>query len=149
MRRTAFICLGLWTGGNFALGVGIVFAMLFFGQNAPGLHILYSSSEIAQIDGRALATINGLAIFANACAAAYCGLALVLVVRSLKYDDRWAFAVLWVSSLALQAAGFASDSYFGHRDLAANLVSTALLICGLLIARVAMKRKEISEPRKA
>jgi hypothetical protein len=115
--------------------------MLAFGINAPSLFILFSKSEISGLDPKALATINGLAIFANGCAAAFCVMALTLTWRGLKYGKVWCIRLLVLCAVPLQALGFASDSYFRHQDLIANLVSSTLLLVGLIAARMSVARQ--------
>ena len=141
MRRIAFLFLGIWVGGNLLLAVGILVAMLAFGANAPSLFILFSKSEIAGLDPKALATINALAVFANGCAAAFCVMALALIWQALKHGRVWCFQLLVVCAIPLQMLGFASDRYFRQKDLLANLVSSAILTIGLIAARSAVTQK--------
>jgi hypothetical protein len=140
VRKIAFFCLGIWAGGNLLLAVGIVVAMLLFGANAPSLFILFSKPEIAALEPRALATINGLAVFANACAAAFCVVALALIWRGLRHGEIWCIRLLVACAVPLQGLGFACDIYFRHKDLLTNVVSSVILLLGLFAARMSVTR---------
>jgi hypothetical protein len=140
VRKIALFCLGIWAGGNLLLAVGILVTMLLLGTNAPSLFILFSKPEIAALDPKALATINGLAIFANACAAAFCIMALALTWRGLCHGEVWCVRLLVACAVPLQGLGFASDIYFRHKDLVANVVSSVILFLGLVAARMSMTR---------
>jgi hypothetical protein len=131
MLRVGKILLSLWTGLNLALALGILFMMLVMGRNAPCLLVLFGDTQAAGMDPRALATINGLAVLFNACAAAVCGLSLAVMWIALRRGWRWAFWSLTVSLGFLQAAGFASDSFFQHKDFIANVGSSMLLLAGI------------------
>ncbi|HEY2713657.1 MAG TPA: hypothetical protein VGI60_14175 [Chthoniobacterales bacterium] len=148
MRKTAFFCLGIWAGGNLLLAIGIVAAMLLFGTNAPSLFILFSKPEIAALDPKALATINGLAVFANACAAAFCVMALALIWRALCHGEIWCIRLLVACAIPLQGLGFASDIYFRHKDLPANVISSVILLLGLFAARTSMTRNGADSPKR-
>ena len=141
MLRLGTILLSLWTGLNLALALGILFLMLFMGQNAPCLLILYGDTQGAGMDPRALATINGLAVLLNACAAAICGLSLSIIWVALRRASRWAFWSLMTCLGFLQAAGFASDAFFQHKNLIANICSSLLLLAGIGFAAVGVFRK--------
>ena len=138
VRKIAFLSLGIWAGGNLLLAVGILVAMLAFGTNAPSLFILFSKPEISALDPKALATINALAVFANGCAAAFCVLTLMLAWRGLKREEIWCIRLLVACAVPLQGVGFASDGYFRHKDLMANLVSSVVLLIGLIAARMSV-----------
>src|SRR4051794_12748971 len=144
MLRIGKILLSLWTGLNLALAAGILFMMLLLGRNAPCLLILFGDTQAAGMDPRALATINGLAVVFNACAASLCGLSLAVIWIALRHGSRWAFWSLAFSLGFLQAAGFASDSFFQHKDFGANVGSTVLLVAGLGCAGAGIFRKRES-----
>ena len=141
MLRIGAILLSLWTGLNLALALGILFMMLLMGKNAPCLLILYGATQGAGMDPRALATINGLAVLLNACAAAICGLSLAVIWMALRRASRWAFWSLLICLTFLQVAGFASDSFFQHKNLVANIGSSLLLLAGTGCAAVGVFRK--------
>lgn len=107
MLRTGTILLSLWTGFNLALALCILFLMLALGKNAPCLAILFDDTQATGMDLRALATINGLAVVFNACAAAVCGLSLSVIWVALRRRARWAFWSLVICLGFLQTAGFA------------------------------------------
>ena len=130
MLRTGAILLSLWTGFNLVLALAILFMLLVLGKNAPCLLILYDDIRAIGLDPRALATINALAVVFNGCAAAICALSLAIIWLALVRRAVWAFWALAGSLLFLQAAGFASDSFFAHKNLVANVVSSSLLLLG-------------------
>ena len=133
MFRTGMVCLTIWTGFNLVLALGIVIAMSFFGQHAPGMFILLERSELAQIDPRAIATINGLAVLTNASITSLCLLSLAVIWIGLAKRRRWAFWAVAISLMFVQVFGFVSDTYFGNVNLLANLASTSILILGLCL----------------
>lgn len=45
-----------------------------------------------------------------------------MVAKTLMARARWAFEALVAYLVPLQAAGFASDAFLGHRSLVANVV---------------------------
>ena len=141
MLRIGTILLSLWTGFNLVLALGILFMMLVLGKNAPCLIILFGDLQATGMEPRALATINGLAVAFNACAAAICGLALSLIWVALRRAARWAFWSLVVCLGFLQTAGFVSDSFFHHKDLVANIGSSMLLLFGIGFAAIGIFRK--------
>ena len=134
MLRASVVLLSLWVGFNLVLALGILFMVVLLGQNAPALLILYGNTQAAGMDPRALATVNALAVIFNACAAAFCALSLAVIWVALVRRAAWAFWSLAGSLLFLQAAGFASDSFLGNRNLIANAASSLLLLTGLAFA---------------
>jgi len=141
MLRTGAILLSLWTGFNLILALGILFMILVLGQNAPCLLILFGDIRAAGMDPRALATINGLAVVCNACAAAICALSLTVIWLALIKREMWAFWALVGSLIFVQVAGFASDSFFAHKNLVANIISSSLLLLGFAAVATNLFRK--------
>jgi hypothetical protein len=138
MLRLGLVLLSLWTGINLAIGIGILFLLLALGRNAPALLILFGDTSARGIEPRALATINAFAVIFNAAAVAICSLALAVIWFAIAHKVRWAFWSVCGSLSFLQAAGFASDSFFQHKDLIANAVSGILLILGLMFTGLGM-----------
>jgi hypothetical protein len=123
------ILLSIWSGFNLVLATGITIAIVFFGKNAPALSILLDG---VSLEPRVLATVNALAVLCNAVIACFC--ALVLCVMWSAPRQRWAFFALTATLVILQACGFASDAFLGHKNLWANVVSTVILVVGLSLA---------------
>ncbi len=138
MLRFGAILLSLWTGFNLVLAVGILFMLLVLGKNAPALLILYGDLRAEGMDPRALATINALAVMFNACAASICALSLAMIWFAVVRKALWAFWCLAGCLGFLQAAGFASDTFLGNKDLWANAISSLVLLCGLFSAGIAI-----------
>jgi hypothetical protein len=130
MLRLGCIVLSVWTGFQLLLALGIVIAMTVLGHHAPALTILFLPNE--PIETRALATIDSLAILGNSLIVAYCAAILVMTWAGVRRGVRWAFFAVAGSLLFVQFAGFTSDVPLGGRDLKLNLVSTALLLAGLV-----------------
>jgi hypothetical protein len=130
VSRVGPIVLTVWAAFNLALAVIILIAICFFQQNAPALSILFDDAAMLQLDSRALATINALALIFNACAAAFYLLSLVVIWKGLVKKSRWAFWGLLSSMSLLQVAGFVSDAFLNSKNLSANIISTAVLVIG-------------------
>ena len=146
MIRTGVIILSFWSSVNLLLAVAILFMLLVLHENAPALMILYGDTSASSIESRALATINALAVMFNACTAALCALSLVLIWIPILQKKVWAFWALSGTLGFLQVAGFASDSFLGHKDLLLNLLSSLVLFCGLTAVGIGFFRRGRSEP---
>lgn len=142
--KIGIVFLTIWSGFNFLLAVGIIFVMTVFHENAPGLRILFESESIPLIEPNALATVNGLAILFNACAASFCFLVLFLIWTELKSGKKQnqILAVLALAMGFLQGFGFVSDSFFGHKNLGLNLLSTSILLIGLGFSKRGLSYKQ-------
>ena len=90
------------------------------------------------MDPRALSTINALAIMFNACAASICALSLAMIWFAIVRKAVWAFWCLAGCLGFLQAAGFASDTFLGNKDVLANAISSLLLFCGIFSVGIAI-----------
>ena len=138
MIRTGAIILSFWVGINLLLGLGILFLLLILHKNAPALMILYGDTRANGMDARALATINAFAVVFNACVAGLCSLSLAVIWIPLIQKKMWAFWAVSGSLLFLQAAGFASDSFFEHKDLLLNGLSSLVLVAGIILVGIGM-----------
>ncbi len=132
--RIGAVLLSVWTGLNLLLAAAILVGLTVLHKNAPAVSILFSDAAIKSMDPKALATINALGVFGNACAAGMCLLALVITWTALAARARWAFWVLVAALAPVQALGFASDGLLGHRNLIANVVSSVILVAGLSLS---------------
>jgi len=134
MLMAGCIAISIWAGINLVLGVGIFFGIAFFGMNAPAFTMLFQPGEVqslATLDPRAVATVNGVAILANAVIAGYCGLVLAATWLGIAKQVRWTWTTVAATTLFVQLAGFASDRLFENKNLAANILSTVILVAGL------------------
>lgn len=138
--KAGAVCLSLWSGLNLLLAAGILVGITLGGRNAPALSILFTDAAIQAMDPKALATINGLAVFGNACAAGLCLLTLVITWTALAARARWAFWALVAALGPVQALGFASDGILGHHNLIANVVSSVILLAGLSLSDVGRRQ---------
>ena len=91
MLRAGAILLTLWTGFKLLVALGILFMLLVLGKNSPALLLLYGDSQGKSLDPRALATINSLAVVANAAIAALSILSIVVIWSALMKRALWAF----------------------------------------------------------
>jgi hypothetical protein len=133
MQKTGMWLVVFWLGFNFLLASGILVTLLLFRGNAPAVSILFNPNEIATLEPRVLSTMNSLATLMNFALAVYCGLALWLLRLYFSQYQRNVWLVLVISLAVMVAAGFASDSFLGNKNLMANIVSTIILGSGLLL----------------
>jgi TRAP-type uncharacterized transport system fused permease subunit len=141
MLLVGAIMLSIWSSLNVILALGILFTLLVIGNNAPATTILFSGAEVNQIEARALATINSVAVFGNACAASLCALILFVIWGALVQKLAWAFWALVISMCFVQTMGFASDALLGNKNLIANIVSSGILVVGLSLSTLALLSK--------
>lgn len=140
MLRAGVAVLSVFNALQVLLALGILGWMLIGGGHAPGASILFRPDEVPQIESRALATIDGLAILGNACIAAFCVLTQACLWFGVRRGQRWAVPVVFGGLLFVQGAAFASDRYFDNRDLVANLVSSAVVFTGLALCAFGVRR---------
>jgi hypothetical protein len=135
--KVGAMLLSLWSGLNILVAVAVA-TMTLSGRNPPALSILFTDAEIHRLDGKVIAVVNAQAALANPCIVALCLVVLGTIWKGLIARMRWSFWVLVGALLPLQAFGFVSDAFLGHRNLIANLVSTAILITGLGLSGCAL-----------
>jgi hypothetical protein len=135
MNRTkvGVALLSIWSGGNLLLATGILVAMTVLGRDAPSLSILFPAAEIRSLDPRVPAIVDALAVLFNASAVALCGLVLVLTWTGVLSQRRAVFRIVVAGLCLVQGFGFVSDGYLGNRYVTANVVSSAVLVAGLLL----------------
>ncbi|MBL8935460.1 MAG: hypothetical protein JNM69_12970 [Archangium sp.] len=133
LRLTGAVLITCWLALNLALALGIVVAIVVLGRHPPSLALYVEAGVRSTLHPQVLALVDGLAVFANACAAAFCALALVVTWKGVVPGLRWALPSLSVIGGLLLAAGFASDASLGHDNLAANVGSSVMLGSGLLL----------------
>jgi hypothetical protein len=133
MLKTGAVLVSIWAGLNLLLALGIVISMAFLGRHPPSLALFVDPATVRQIHPQVISLIDALGMFANACAAAFCALALVIVWKEVVAGARWGLTAISVVAGFLQACGFVSDGYLGHRNLAANVGSALLLAVGLAL----------------
>lgn len=125
--------LSIWSALNLCVAAGVtVFTLL--GRKPPALALLLTNSEIGRLDPRAIDVVNAQAAIANPSIIALCVLILVTVWTGLVRGARSAWLALVGTLLPLQAFGFISDAFLGHRNLVANIVSSGLLLMALVLS---------------
>jgi hypothetical protein len=122
MLRAGVILLTLWMGFKLLVALSILFMLLALGKNSPALIILYGNMQGTGLDPRALATINALAVVANASIATLSILSLVVIWSALMRRATWAFWSLAGSLLFLDVIRWAGESFFYHQG---NLLADA------------------------
>lgn len=120
-------------GLNLVLALGIVVAIVVLGRHPPSLELYVEAGVRSTLHPHALALVDALGVFANACAAAFCALALVVTWKGVVAGLRWALPSLSVIGVLLLAAGFASDACLGNPNFAVNVGSSLMLGSGLLL----------------
>lgn len=126
MLRAGSIILTLWTGFKLALSLGVLFMLLVFAKNSPALLLLYGDAQGKGLVPRALATINALAIVANAAIAALSILSLAVIWAALVKRAEWAFWSLASALLFLEVVRWLGESVYYHQETA--LVDAATLL---------------------
>jgi hypothetical protein len=86
------------------------------------------------LDPRAIDVVNAQAALANPCIVALCAPTLVTIWTSLIRGARWAWLAFAGTLLPLQAFGFISDAFLGHRNFVVNIVSSGLLLVALVLS---------------
>ena len=134
MLKVGAVLLSVWSGLNLLVALAVT-ALTLAGHPPPALRFLFDDAQAAQVDPRALAVINAQALLANPCIVALCGLTLVVVWEGVMRRVRWCWVGLCVALLPLQVFGFVSDAALGGKNMAANVVSTLVLVAGLVLSR--------------
>jgi hypothetical protein len=133
MRKAGPVVLSLWAGLNLLVAAVVTLSTLL-DRAPPALSLMLTQAEIRALDPRVLAVIKAQAALANPLIIVVCVWVLVLAFR----DARAAVLPFAATLLPLQAFAFISDGFLGGRNLAANGVSTALLVAGLSLSRRAV-----------
>jgi hypothetical protein len=132
MLQTGAILLSIWSGLN--LLVAAVVTGVSLASRPPALAMLLGDEQIARVDPKLMAVVRAQAALCNPCIVALCVLVLAMVWRAVIRRVGWAWWTLAAALAPLQAFGFVSDALLGNRNLAANLISTALLAAGLALS---------------
>jgi hypothetical protein len=140
MLRTGAVILTFWAAVRLALAVGILAMMLVFGKNAPVLLVLYNDIQGKDVEGRALATINALAVLCNASIAAMRLLSLTVIWCALMRRAAWAVWSLAVCVFFLQGASFVGDSLLQHPDVFGNAAALSIPFIGVIFAAIGVSR---------
>jgi hypothetical protein len=128
MLKAGRVVLSLWAGLN-ALVAAFVTLSTVMGRSPPALALVMD--DASKVDPRALAVIQAQAAIANPLILAVCALVLVLIwTRPREYG-----VALAATLVPVQAFAFVSDAFLGHRNVIANVVSTAMVVCGLALLR--------------
>ena len=142
MLRAGAILLTVWIGLKLAISVGVLFMLLVLGKNSPALVILYGDAQGKGLDPRALATINGLAVVANASVAALSILSLVVIWVALVRGAVWAFWSLAGTLLLLDVVRWIGESFFYHQgSLLGDATELLPTLTGIACAAIGIFRR--------
>jgi len=143
MLRAGAILLTLWTGLKLLVALGILFMLLVLGKNSPALLLLYGDIQGKSLDPRALATINALAVVANASIAALSILSIVVIWSALMKRAVWAFGSLTCSLLFLEVVRLVGESFYYRREnLLADMATAVLpILTGIACAAIGLFRR--------
>lgn len=148
-QKIGLVLLSIWCCLEIAVAAWVT-AMTFAGRAPPALLLVMPETRISSVAHEALAVINAQAAIANPCICAVAAMALVLAWRGVARGQRWTWWLLVGTLLPLQASAFVSDSFLGHRNLVANLISTLMLTAALALCGTGRRRAAggaASEPR--
>ena len=134
MLKIGAVLLSVWSGLNLLVALAVT-GLTLAGRPPPALSFLFDEAQAAQLDPRALAVINAQALLANPCIVALCALRLVVVWEGVMRRVRWCWVGLCGALVPLQVFGFVSDAALGGKNVAANVVSTLVLLGGLGLTR--------------
>jgi hypothetical protein len=142
MLRAGVLILTLWMGFRLLVALSILFKLLVLGKNSPALIILYGTMQGTGLDPRALATINGLAVVANASIAALSILSLVVIWSALMRRAVWAFWSLAGSLLFVEVVRWAGEYFFYRQgNLLADAAVFLPVLAGIACAAIGVFRR--------
>jgi hypothetical protein len=141
MLRAGAIILTFWTGLKLAISLGILFMLFVLGKNSPALIVLYGDAQGKGLDPRALATINGLAVVANASIAALSILSLAVIWGALIKRAVWAFWSLAAALLFLEVVRWVGESLYYQENLLKDAVTLLPNLAGIACAAIGVFRR--------
>jgi len=142
MIKVGSIVLTIWSTLNFLVGVGVLFYIVVFDNNAPALQMLFSENEISNLNPRVLAATNSIAIFLNASIASYCLLCIYIIWHGLYKKQKWSYYGLLLSMGLMQIGGYLSDSLLGNNNILAMNIGLAILVLGFALSGYAIFTNE-------
>ena len=139
MQKYYNFILYAWLVFQVVLAAGIVFSILVLQLNAPGVGIILSAQEISDLNPKAIDTMNALAILMNGTIVIFLSTLFFTLKNKKELSQRDFLKKIAVPLVLLQALGFASDSYFGNANILLNMLSSALLLVGLVLSARTLK----------
>ncbi|HEY3755916.1 MAG TPA: hypothetical protein VGL42_07185 [Opitutaceae bacterium] len=112
-------------------------------KHAPGLMMRFKPAEIPGIENRALAMIDGLGLLLNTLIAVYCVTCYFVIRRCLARRQRWAFFLLAIGALLIQAACYLADgNFFLNKNTLVLHASSILLATGFILCAIEIFKRE-------
>ncbi len=136
MHKTGAWVLTIWAVLNFLVAAAVT-VLTMLGHAPPALALVMSPEEISLVPANVLSVVHAQAAFANPAIMSICALVIVL---AWKGTERWTVIALFATLIPLQAFAFVSDAFLSNRNVVPNLVSSALLLTGLLLCSRPVKR---------
>lgn len=124
------LILSLWSLMNMLPAIGVVAYIAVLDKIHPLLPMRFPAEQIGAIDPAVLATINGMAVFANGHVFALCLIALVAIWKGLAKGVRWVFWTSLVSMSASVVAGFAASYTDQSHYYGPSIISALILAIG-------------------
>lgn len=136
--------LMLWCIINALPGVFSLY-LLFSGQHAPGLRMLFKENEISLIESRALSMVDALAVLANLLIVIVCSLIFIIIFRFYKHHMNWLLSLLILVCALIQFASYFVDvKYFYSQNFWIINGSSLFLLLGFGLCGWPQKRGAIS-----
>jgi hypothetical protein len=136
--KAGAVVLSIWSGINLLLAAFILVLVVFFGEQARLLLIIFSGPEVSAHDLHVLSTVRSLVVLFNASIAAASLLALFIIWSALIHGQSWAFWALLISLGVIQLFGFTADAPLVFRTVLVNSILTALYVSGIGLAGYAI-----------
>ncbi|CAN5640712.1 hypothetical protein BH09MYX1_BH09MYX1_30120 [soil metagenome] len=137
--RAGAIVLSIWCVLEALVAVWVTIATLA-GQPPPALALMMSDARISTADRDVIAVVNAQALIANPLIVAIVIALLAVTWKALIAGQRWAYWTLVAILIPVQSFGFVSDGAIGGHYLAANVISSLIVVVALALAGIGLRR---------
>lgn len=141
MLKKGSIILSIWCGINFFLAAAILTSVVVFSADSPILLLVFERPEIAGLEARVIESLNALTILYNSCSVVVSVLVWMLIRKSLRAGQGWAFWVLLSAIGFVEAMAFIASAPIGHARWQVNVVQSVLYAVGITLSGVSLYRK--------
>ena len=138
MLKTGTNILLIWTGINFLLATLILTSVILFKANSPWLVMVFKKTEIAVLDQRVIASLNGLTILYNSCSMIVSVMVWIIIQRNLVNGEAWAFWVLLFTIGFIEVMAFIASAQVDHARWQVNVIQSVLFILGIVLSGIAL-----------